>query len=309
MTVREFGERWKSLKQFDRNLIIYWTFFSLFLIIFHNNQASWWHTVLINSVLSLLLLIVLPWLDHFRHPLIRFLRYWYILMALPFLYSQVGPFIHLITPREFDPYIIEIDRYLFGTSPNLWIQHLVSPGLNELMQISYSLYWITIPLGGAFFYFANEEFLYNQLIHYVTLTFFLSYLIFVLFPVAGPRFFLADQITANYRGFFLANGLRNFVKEVGFRGGAFPSSHVGVAMVVLIFMAKYRPKVALLVFLPIVIALSMATVYGQYHYFTDVLAGLLMGSLVGLYGISHTNLLYKREQVFLFNHKKEVQNA
>ena len=43
-------------------------------------------------------------------------------------------------------------------------------------------------------------------------------------------------------------------------------------------------KTAKHIFLPLVIALSLATVYGQYHYVTDVFAGLIMGLIIGFWG-------------------------
>ena len=92
--------------------------------------------------------------------------------------------------------------------------------------------------------------------------------------------------------------------HAGFRGGAFPSSHVGVAVVILLFMWRFKPKVAVAVFLPIVIALSLATVYGQYHYFTDVIAGLVMGISIGLYGSFLTAKRVKNNQSIYNRHNE-----
>ncbi len=284
-------ERWRNFKLFDKNLIVYWFLLILLILIFRDNLRDWIFPVALHLVLIGLMFVVLPWLDGMRHPVWRFIRSWYIVMALPFLYSDVGPLLHLIHSGEFDPVILSIDKFLFGELPNIWVQQFVRPVLTEIMQISYAIYWITIPLGGAIFYFSRQERLYEQLLHYVTFTFFFSYMIFVLFPVAGPRFYLADQIHASYKALFFGNYLRHFVGEVAFRGGAFPSSHVGVAVVILVFMWRFRRKLAVLVFLPMVVALSLATVYGQYHYFTDVVAGLLMGLAIGLWGTRRTAIL------------------
>ena len=125
------------------------------------------------------------------------------------------------------------------------------------------------------------------MVFYTLITFFISYILFILLPVAGPRFILTDQITVSYDGLLLTSSLRNFVANAGHRGGAFPSSHVAVAVVVLIFLWKYYPKIAKKYFLAAVIALSLATIYGQYHYITDVIAGLILGMTFGLIGIKH----------------------
>jgi len=272
---------WSRLKLFDRNLIIYWSLLSLVILIFHQNISQWFGRFLLHLMLLAAVFIIIPWLDRKENPVIRFIRNWYIVFAFPFLYWDVGPLLHAVFPGEFDHLIIHIDWFIFGTLPNIWVQSIVRPWLTDIMQLSYSIYWITIPLGGAIFYFRKEYSQFERLLFYVTFTFFLSYFIFIFFPVAGPRFYLADQIHANYHGFFISNLLRSFVQNVGFRGGALPSSHVGVAVVILIYVWHFRPGIAKFLFLPLVIALSLATVYGQYHYFTDVLAGLLMGTIIG----------------------------
>jgi membrane-associated phospholipid phosphatase len=87
-----------------------------------------------------------------------------------------------------------------------------------------------------------------------------------------------------YEGFLFTDLLRGFIKKAAYRGGAFPSSHVGVAVTILVILWQFRPRIARNIFLPLVIALSLATVYGQYHYVTDVIAGLLMGLGIGFWG-------------------------
>jgi membrane-associated phospholipid phosphatase len=291
--IDSFKTQWSKLKLFDRNLIIYWSLLSLVILIFHQNISHWLGRFILHLLLMGAVFFIIPWLDRKEPPVVRFIRNWYIVFSFPFLYWEVGPLLHAVFPGEFDHLIIQVDRWIFGVLPNIWVQTIVRPWLTDIMQISYSIYWITIPLGGAIFYFRREFRHFERLLFYVTFTFFLSYFIFIFFPVAGPRFYLADQIHANYHGFFISNLLRNFVQSVGFRGGAFPSSHVGVAMVILIYVWHFRPRIAQFLFLPLVIALSLATIYGQYHYFTDVLAGLLMGSIIGFRAGYKSRLLLK----------------
>ena len=58
-------------------------------------------------------------------------------------------------------------------------------------------------------------------------------------------------------------------------GGAFPSTHVSGSVVALICAWRYARwwGVALL---PLVVSICVATVYGRYHYFVDVAAGIVM---------------------------------
>jgi membrane-associated phospholipid phosphatase len=65
---------------------------------------------------------------------------------------------------------------------------------------------------------------------------------------------------------------------------------------ILTFMWKFKRKIAVSLILPLVMALSMATIYGQYHYFTDVLAGLIMGLVIGFIAIRTTENFLNRKQ-------------
>jgi len=286
-----FKQRWYNFKLFDRNLIIYLALLSVLILIFGRNIDHWTFLFLLHLSFIILLFMLIPWLDKQKGPFFKFIRYWYIIIGLPYLYYDIGLYVHLIFSDIFDKIILFQEIWAFGTMPNIWLQQYVTPVLTEIMQVSYGIYWITIPLGGFIFYLRHQYDLYERLLHYVTFTFFFSYFCFIFFPVAGPRFVLADQITVSYEGLFLTKLLRGFVKDFGFRGGAFPSSHVAIAVVILIYIWHFKPKIAIGVFLPLVIALSLATVYGQYHYFTDVFTGLIVGLVIGFWGGSKTRKL------------------
>jgi membrane-associated phospholipid phosphatase len=285
----EFLRRWRLLELYDKNLVIFWSILSIYILLFHRNLELGLIKFFGHLLLIMLVLLVIPWMSRQKSMVWHFLRHWYIIMGLPFLYLDIGTLIHGIFPQIFDQYIINFEIWLFGISPNIWLQKFVQPVLTEILQISYSVYWITIPLGGAVFYFKKEYRHFEYLLYYVTITFFISYACFILFPVAGPRFALADQLVVTYQGICVGSSLRDFITIVGFRGGAFPSSHVGVALVILIYVWHFKPWLAICLFLPLVTALSCATIYGQYHYVTDVLAGVLMGLIIGFWGARRTD--------------------
>lgn len=281
---RLLTERWIRLKKFDKNLIVYWGILSGLIIIFNQNLENAGFKFVYHIALIALVFILIPWLDKKNGLIWSSLRYWYIIIMLPLLYFDSGLFLHMVFPGEFDYLILRFEKSVFGVLPNIWIQNLVNPVLTEIMQISYGIYWITIPLGAAVFYLRRQYDHLACMLNYVTITFFISYFIFMFFPVAGPRFVLAESIQIPYEGILVTEYLRGFMTQVGYRGGAFPSSHVAVAVVILTFVWHFRTRLAKVLFLPLVIALSLATVYGQYHYVTDVIAGLCMGILIGFRG-------------------------
>ncbi|GAB4339408.1 MAG: phosphatase PAP2 family protein [Calditrichia bacterium] len=285
MLTDEIRERWNLFKRFDRNLFYYQVLLIVIVLVFHQSIPAWGWAIAEKVTIILLLFIAIPFLEGFNNAVAKFFRYTYIVFAFPFLYWQVGPLLHAVFPGEFDPFIIGLDTSIWGVLPNIWVQKWVHPLLTEIMQIGYSIYWITIPLSAGIFYFRKKLSHYEYLMNMVTITFFVSYLMFIFFPVAGPRFYIAEYITASYKGLWVADFLRGFVKTAGYRGGAFPSSHVAVAVAILVYMLKFERSVALKVFLPMVVMLSLATVYGQYHYLFDVTFGLIMGVVFGRMGV------------------------
>ena len=287
MIVLNLYEYKLRFKLFDKAIIIFLIILNVLLLTFHWNLPDWQSFFIKQSILILLIFLGILLADKSKNKILKFLRCWYPVFSYPFLYLNVGNFLHLIFPHEFDSYIIAYEMSVLGNLPNLWVQQYVNPVLTEIMQISYGIYWFTIPIGAAILYFRQRLKEYEFLIFYVTLTFIISYFFFIFFPVAGPRFTLADQIAVSYKGLFLADFLRSFVAQAGYRGGAFPSSHVAVSVVILLFLLKFNPEIAVRFLLPAVLALSLATVYGQYHYLTDMVAGLFLGLIIGKVGVWH----------------------
>ncbi len=111
--------------------------------------------------------------------------------------------------------------------------------------------------------------------------FYISYLGFIFLPVEGPRYALAALHQIEIKGFVFAPLAQWIVKVGGLRGGCMPSSHVAVACVVFVFCYKYSRR--LFYFLgPLILSLFVGTVWGRFHYLSDVVAGILVG-VVSLY--------------------------
>ena len=112
------------------------------------------------------------------------------------------------------------------------------------------------------------------------LSFYVCYTIFLLFPVAGPRYLFPpaqNPATATPIALFT----RELLEAASSRGTAFPSSHVAAALVAsLSALREWRPLGATL--LPLAMLLALGTVYGQFHYAVDALAGAAVAAVVML---------------------------
>ena len=80
---------------------------------------------------------------------------------------------------------------------------------------------------------------------------------------------------------YIFHDIMAFIYKYGeIDGGAFPSSHVAIALTVTLVAAKHRPRMFRFFFLPDVIFLSLSTVFLRYHYAIDMAAGIVTTVLI-----------------------------
>lgn len=202
------------------------------------------------------------------------------------------------------------EQAVFGCQPALlFSQNFSSPVLSELLSMGYVSYFPMI--GAVSFYYLWKRFdRLDYCVFVILASFFLFYVIFIFLPVAGPQFYyeavgfdkIAQGHFPNLGHYFLQH--QEMVSIPGVDGGlfhdlvqqahdagerptaAFPSSHVGISVVLLWLAWERGPqeKRAWALFAPLaVLTLLMffATFYIQAHYAIDAIAGLLVGT--GMY--------------------------
>jgi membrane-associated phospholipid phosphatase len=206
-----------------------------------------------------------------------FWRVWYIPFLYVFLFEEVGRMIRPGVSAFFDPWVLAFEAKAFGGYPTVWLQSLATPWLTEVMSSFYMSYYFLIPALGLNLYWHGELTRLNDFILTTSVTFFFCFLHYLLMPVAGP-IFLTDGLP--FQLVSLSGGRVTVFEQWLFyrgaiQGGAFPSSHVAVAMVVLLFAFRYGKFPY--VFMAAVTGLAVSTVYNGYHYGVDVLYGLATG--------------------------------
>lgn len=195
------------------------------------------------------------------------------------------------------------EQTLFGCQPALlFSQQYTSPLLSELLTLGYVSYF---PMIGAlsFYYFwkCYDRFLYAAFV--ILGSFFLFYIIFIFLPVAGPQYYYQavglDQIAQGvfpdighyfeqhqemlpipgYDGVF-----HQLVEQAHAAGerptAAFPSSHVGISVMLLWLAWETRSRWLFLSLFVLSVLMFFATFYIRAHYAIDALAGLVAGTLM-----------------------------
>lgn len=140
----------------------------------------------------------------------------------------------------------------------------------------FSFYFMSFGIPLLFYFKARIEF--DKTIFILILSFFLYFFIFIIFPSIGPQFyFSAEKITVP-DGYFFKYLMDIIIANFETQTGAFPSSHVGISLILLILTRK-KFKSIFYVLLPLVTILILSTVYLKAHYAIDILGGMISGIL------------------------------
>jgi membrane-associated phospholipid phosphatase len=215
-------------------------------------------------------------------PFGRFVAEFYPLVLAIALYTHVG-LVNAAASVSHDGIVRRWEQALFSGQPSLeWIRAFPSPAWSGLMHAAYLSYYFILPAAALGLWLKGRRAAARRTLLLMVATFYVCYAIFFMFPVAGPRYLFPPAKNAA-TAVPIAVFANRLVAGGSAWGTAFPSSHVAVSLVAAVCAWRFwRPLGAVLV--PAAVLLAFATVYGQFHYAVDALAGALVGGLVLIAG-------------------------
>jgi membrane-associated phospholipid phosphatase len=216
----------------------------------------------------------------------RILRFWYAVPLIIFFFKEVYLIINLINAPTYDTTLIYFDRWIFGVDPTQWIYRFENPFLTEILQIIYFLYYIVIVIYGLELYLWRRYDEFKYAIFIIFLGFYLCYLLYMVFPAVGPRFYLHDfkAINTELPGVFITKWIRQFLDfaesipanvrnpQDYVQRDAMPSAHIVIA-ILLVYLSKKIKSRSFYFYLPYCILMIISTIYLRYHYVVDIIAG------------------------------------
>ena len=211
----------------------------------------------------------------------RWLSTTYPLILTLAFYTQIG-LIHQDVGRLHDTAVQAWDRALFGSDISVtWHRRMPSAALSSILHFCYAAFYpmVLLPPFLLFVRASREQF--DRAMLELTLTLYICYATFALFPVAGPRYFWGAA-TGPEAGVPMARFVHDVLEGGSAYGTAFPSSHIAASWCAVAILVPTHPRLAL-VLSPIAVGLALGTVYGQFHYGVDALAGGLLALLLYLF--------------------------
>jgi membrane-associated phospholipid phosphatase len=214
-----------------------------------------------------------------RAAFLRPVRDWLPLVAVPFLYVELRWIIPVIGAAHRDATVVAWEHLLFPSDPSRTLASRVhSLPLSEALHLAYALYYpvVGIPPMVLFFTGARRKLAATTLA--LVIVYAACFLAYPLFPVDGPRFLLgpAPAPDGPVRSYVLA-----LLERGSSRGTAFPSSHVAASVVAALCALQHQRRLGVVAAI-IAGGLTVATVYGGFHYAVDAVAGLVLGVSVWL---------------------------
>ncbi len=190
----------------------------------------------------------------------------------------------MIFDQPFDSQIVALEKMIFGVDPAFALQPYMEVWLNELMSFGYISFFVIFPITVVILIVKRKWASLEILTLASSLAFYVSCLLFICYPIVGPSYYLSDYYYLPLIGPIftpLVPELISFIRvfRIGIIiGGAMPSLFCAIFLVAVIILSSDAKKLRFIV-IPLFILFCVASVYGRYHYISDVIAGLVLGWL------------------------------
>lgn len=201
---------------------------------------------------------------------------WFALLAIPIAYAEVPWLNQTLMSGYRDPLVLAWERSLTGFDPS------------RDLAGRFSWIWLSEPLHLAYLSFYPATYVPPIVLAVrgrlrestttalgILIACVVCYLVFVVFPVQGPRYFgppegVPDGPLRRLTILILENGSS--------RGAAFPSAHMAIMTAQAVLALRFQPKMGALLTLAM-LGVAAGAVYGGFHYAVDMAAGTLVGLL------------------------------
>ncbi len=225
-------------------------------------------------VILICLFCWLAWLSpKINSRFILFFRSIYPFILFGALYSETD-YLNNILFKNLDSIVEKVELWIFGLHPSIvFSNYFPQKWFSELMNFGYFSYYFLIILLPLWLFIRRRD-SFQYVVFTITSTFYLFYLFFIIFPVAGPQFYLEESLrTIPDSGIF-----RELVKLAEWVGegstAAFPSSHVGMVAIIGYLAYRFADELVV-VYLIFGLLICFSTVYIKAHYAIDVIGGIV----------------------------------
>jgi membrane-associated phospholipid phosphatase len=217
-------------------------------------------------------------------------RHWYPVVYVGACYKEMALFIPAVRHTDADQWLADLDFRLWGAHPTVWLERIGNPWLTEFLQVVYTLF-VPAVLFVAYLLWRRRryaEFQYYAFL--IALGFLASYIGYLAVPARGPRFLLRDLQHAPLQGRWLFHGMQATLDRLeSAHYDCFPSGHTELTILAW-WSSRMVSRRWFYIYFAYTPCIIFATVYLRYHYSVDVLAGIVLASIL----IAATPWMYRK---------------
>lgn len=203
-------------------------------------------------------------------------RDWLPLGLTLLAYREMGWFALPHRDHALEAHWVTWDRLILRGGAKAAIEAF-GPLLPSVLEIAYSLVYVLAPFSLAMLYLYGRRTQADRFLFIFAAGVLLCYAQFPFWPSEPPRVVFFGQDSPSMETIFRRFNLW-MLGACGIHTSVFPSAHVGGAFSTVFGMWKLLPehKWVRRFLLAMAVLIAVATVYGRYHYVTDVAGGLLV---------------------------------
>ncbi|WP_025270670.1 phosphatase PAP2 family protein [Hippea sp. KM1] len=268
----------KNIRLFDYINLGFYLFMLVLVVINTSSIPQPW--IIVSMYVGIISFSVFLIYNETHNRIIRLLRYFYPYIFIGFVFESLGFIVPYINPHNKDYILIELDRLILGKDAALIFNVFNVKWIVDYLQLSYLSYYVLPFFVIYYFYSKNKIKRLSYSLFALSLGYYLSYLGYIFLPAIGPRYSLDYLANMPLNGgviFNVVHPLLNALEHI--KQDCFPSGHTEISLLVVLLFWDENRKMALII-LPVVLSLILATLVLRYHYFADVVSGVVVAFVV-----------------------------
>lgn len=191
-------------------------------------------------------------------------------------FFAMGTAVPLLGHAKVDAQLLAVDRWLLGETPSVSWTPWATPWLVDVAMAGYLFFFVYLIVGPGIYCLRNLPLFCRCIVGLFTL-YGLGFLCYTFFPAGGPHRFL-DFVTP-LKGVWLFDVTLKPVNDGSNAVDAFPSIHFAATLYLLLFDWRHA-RTRFWWLLGPCILLWFSTLFLRFHYFVDLMAGLVV-ALIG----------------------------
>jgi hypothetical protein len=176
-------------------------------------------------------------------------------------------------PWRADGWLAAADRFLGGgRAPSLFIERFATAGSVEFFSFAYGVFLPYLYVSVLLSCVGRPQEENRRFIDGLAFVYAVGYGLYLALPAQGPVAYLAGSYQNPLQGGFFYRQMLDGVARSGGNHGAFPSLHVAVSLYLCFFELRHN-RLRGLMFFPLLLWITFATLLLRWHYLVDVIAG------------------------------------